>query len=165
MASHYYQIQIRGGVHPDDRKQLSAERRSRTCRCRQLLHIPLQQHIGAAAEPLVQRGQLVQKGPAAGPQPGHDLGTGTRPDLGPHHGDRRLSGAPCLGPFGADHHAEAGRQEEWTTNARPVPTPSSCPRTRSRDRVAQAGIVGMGGATFPSSVKLNLRKRYRLTPW
>ncbi|MCG7997107.1 MAG: electron transport complex subunit RsxC, partial [Candidatus Thiodiazotropha taylori] len=30
------------------------------------------------------------------------------------------------------------------------------------DRVARAGIVGMGGATFPSAVKLNLRKRYSL---
>ena len=27
------------------------------------------------------------------------------------------------------------------------------------ERVAQAGIVGLGGATFPSSVKLNLGRR------
>jgi electron transport complex protein RnfC len=47
---------IRGGVHPDDRKSLSADRPIEDPPMPPLLHIPLQQHIGAPATPAVRRG-------------------------------------------------------------------------------------------------------------
>ena len=46
-------FRIRGGVHPDDCKTLSAEQPIETLPMPTLLHIPLQQHIGAAAKPAV----------------------------------------------------------------------------------------------------------------
>ena len=53
---------IRGGVHPADRKALSSAKETTALPLPELLHIPVQQHIGAAAKPLVRRGQEVGKG-------------------------------------------------------------------------------------------------------
>jgi electron transport complex protein RnfC len=55
-------FRIRGGVHPHDCKTLSAAKAIEDLPMPTLLHIPLQQHIGAAAKPAVQRGDHVLKG-------------------------------------------------------------------------------------------------------
>jgi electron transport complex protein RnfC len=59
-----------------------------------LLHIPLQQHIGAAANPVVQRRQQVAKGELHRPRPGRRLGADPCADLG------RIVG---LGLYPANH--------------------------------------------------------------
>ena len=55
-------FKIRGGVHPDDCKSLSAKSPIETLPMPPLLHLPIQQHIGAEAEPVVHRGDRVLKG-------------------------------------------------------------------------------------------------------
>ncbi len=152
---------IRGGVHPDDRKHLSASQAIETLPLAKLLHIPLQQHIGAAAEPLVQRGDTVKKGqmlarsqgmisaPVHAPTSGRIMGVGGYPA---HHASGLLVRTITLKPDGLD---------EWG-ELQPVDDPFALPPDDIARRVAEAGIVGMGGATFPAAVKLNLRKRYNL---
>ncbi|MET0065383.1 MAG: electron transport complex subunit RsxC [Candidatus Thiodiazotropha sp.] len=155
-------FKIRGGVHPDDRKELSAGRAIEPLPMAPLLHIPLQQHIGAAAEPLVRRGDEVKKGdilarnqgaisaPVHAPTSGRIMGVGGYPA---HHPSGLSVRTITLKPDG---------QDSWTDNLDPVADPLSLEPDEIASRVARAGIVGMGGATFPSAVKLNLRKRYRL---
>jgi electron transport complex protein RnfC len=155
-------FRIRGGVHPDDRKSLSAGQAIEALPMPQLLHIPLQQHIGAPAEPLVRRGDLVKKGqmlarsqgaisaPVHAPTSGRIMGVGGYPA---HHPSGLLVRTVTLQPDGED---------EWIDELDPVADPFQLPPEEVAQRVAEAGIVGMGGATFPSAVKLNLRKRYRL---
>ncbi|MET0089860.1 MAG: electron transport complex subunit RsxC [Candidatus Thiodiazotropha sp.] len=155
-------FKIRGGVHPDDRKELSAGQAIESLPMAPLLHIPLQQHIGAAAEPLVRRGDEVRKGdilarsqgaisaPVHAPTSGRIMGVGGYPA---HHASGLLVRTITLKPDGLD---------TWTDKLDPVADPLSLTADEIASRVAQAGIVGMGGATFPSAVKLNLRKRYRL---
>jgi electron transport complex protein RnfC len=155
-------FKIRGGVHPEDRKQLSAGQAIEQLPMPPLLHIPLQQHIGAAAEPLVRRGDMVKKGqrlarsqgaisaPVHAPTSGRIMGVGGYPA---HHPSGLLVRTITLQPDGED---------EWTDELDPVGAPFSLPPEEIARRVADAGIVGMGGATFPSAVKLNLRKRYTL---
>jgi len=53
---------IRGGIHPDYRKELSSEKAIVALPMPAALYIPLQQHIGAPAEVLVNEGDLVKKG-------------------------------------------------------------------------------------------------------
>ena len=53
-------FKIRGGVHPDDRKSLASERPITDLPLPALLHIPLQQHIGAAANPFAERPAVIQ---------------------------------------------------------------------------------------------------------
>ena len=155
-------FRIRGGVHPEDRKHLSAAQPIENLPLPPLLHIPLQQHIGAPAEPLVSRGQSVRKGqllarsqgaisaPVHAPTSGRIVGIGGYPA---HHASGLSVRTITLQPDG---------YEEWDDACEGLPDPFTLEPEQIAERVAQAGIVGMGGATFPSSVKLNLRKRYAL---
>ncbi|OGT88149.1 MAG: electron transporter RnfC [Gammaproteobacteria bacterium RIFOXYA12_FULL_61_12] len=153
---------IRGGVHPEDRKGLSAGMAIEAIPLAPLLHIPLQQHIGAPAEPLVSRGDRVKKGqllaraqgaisaPVHAPTSGLVMGIGGYPA---HHPSGLKVRTISLKPDG---------KEEWIEGLDPVPDPFALAPEEIARRVAEAGIVGMGGATFPSAVKLDLRKRYSL---
>jgi electron transport complex protein RnfC len=155
-------FKIRGGVHPDDRKGLSACQSIEKLPLPPLLHIPLQQHIGAPAEALVRRGEEVKKGqllarnqgaisaPVHAPTSGRIMGVGGYPA---HHPSGLSVRTVTLKPDGRD---------EWIDTLDPAEDPFSLAPEEIAERVANAGIVGMGGATFPSAVKLNLRKRYQL---
>jgi Na+-translocating ferredoxin:NAD+ oxidoreductase subunit C len=155
-------FRIRGGVHPEDRKHLSAGLPIENLPLPPLLHIPLQQHIGAPATPLVKRGELVRKGqllarsqglisaPVHAPTSGRIMGIGGYPA---HHASGLSVRTLTLRPDGC---------EEWDDRCVGVAEPFELSPDDIAQRVADAGIVGMGGATFPSSVKLNLRKRYAL---
>lgn len=155
-------FRIRGGVHPDDKKQLSAERAIETLPMPKLLHIPLQQHIGAPAHSLVTRGETVKKGqllarsqgaisaPVHAPTSGRIMGVGSYPA---HHASGLSVRTLTLQPDGKD---------EWIDYLEPAAEPFILTPEEISDRVARAGIVGMGGATFPSAVKLKLGQRYTL---
>ncbi|MEJ2508723.1 MAG: electron transport complex subunit RsxC [Gammaproteobacteria bacterium] len=118
------------------------------------LILPLRQHIGAPAEPRVAVGQSVRKGeilaqareyvsaPVHAPTSGRVVAIGEHPV--PHPSG--LS-APCieLAPDGEDR---------WDDGLDVPEDPSSLPAAELRARIRAAGIVGLGGAVFPSAVKL-----------
>ena len=155
-------FKIRGGIHPDDRKSLNSELPIEELPMPDLLHIPLQQHIGAPAEPLVRRGEIVAKGqllarcqgavsaPVHAPTSGRIMGVGGYPA---HHASGLSVRTITLKP---------DSEERWTEDLDPAAEPFLLSPEEIATRVAKAGIVGMGGATFPSAVKLNLRNRYEL---
>jgi len=155
-------FRIRGGVHPADNKALAADQAIVDLPLPALLHIPVQQHIGAPAKPVVRRGDQVHKGqllahnqgmisaPVHAPTSGRIVGIGDYPA---HHPSGLSVRTITLQPDGRD---------EWTPDLPPPLDPFNSPPDDIAERVAACGIVGMGGATFPSSVKLNLRNRYQL---
>jgi electron transport complex protein RnfC len=118
----------------------------------ELLIVPLQQHLGAPAKAVVKKGDIVLKGQLIG-QPGGFVsamvhaptsGTVKAVDTYPH---------PILGkslsvaiePDGEDKWVEGlPTSRDWKTFS----------PTQIREAVQEAGIVGMGGATFPTHVKL-----------
>lgn len=146
---------IRGGVHPASHKSLSSGQAIRAIPMPDMLHVPLRQHIGAPAEPATQIGDKVLKGQligeAAGPvsAPVHAPTSGTVIAIGdyiaPHPSG--LDGLTIsIKPDGAD---------EWAELPQPL-DPDSAGGEAIAARVRQSGIVGMGGAAFPSAVKLRL---------
>ncbi|MCG6896653.1 MAG: electron transport complex subunit RsxC [Thiocapsa sp.] len=155
-------FRIRGGVHPHDHKHLAAEQAIEDLPMPALLHVPLQQHIGAPAKPAVRRGQRVAKGdllglsqgaisaPVHAPTSGRVMGVGSYPA---HHASGLSIRTVTLMPDGEDR---------WSEKVRSISDPFALAPEEIATRVAEAGIVGMGGATFPSAVKLNLRTRYRV---
>ncbi len=155
-------FKIRGGVHPEYRKELCADRSIEDLPIPALLHIPLQQHIGALATPAVRRGETVAKGqllahsqgvvsaPVHAPSSGRIVGIGSYPA---HHASGLNVRTISLQPDG---------EERWSDDIQGVNEPFDLAPEEIAARVSAAGIVGMGGATFPSAVKLNLRKRYTL---
>ncbi|HYD30091.1 MAG TPA: electron transporter RnfC, partial [Azospirillaceae bacterium] len=53
---------VRGGIHPEYRKELASERAIVALPMPRRLYIPLQQHMGSAADPVVKPGDRVLKG-------------------------------------------------------------------------------------------------------
>ncbi len=144
---------VPGGVHPPANKRQSLQEPICTPPLPELLIVPLQQHIGNPATPLVKTGDLVAKGQLIAAPDGalsvgvHAPTSGTITALGdypvPHPSG--LSG-PCivLAPDGAERWAER----------RPVADYGSATPAELLAVIRAAGIAGLGGAGFPSAVKL-----------
>ncbi|MFA6014462.1 MAG: electron transport complex subunit RsxC [Gallionellaceae bacterium] len=148
---------LRGGVHPEGRKELSAQRHIRPVPLPKFLYISMQQHIGAPASPLVQigdrvlKGQLIAAAQGAVSSPIHAPTSGVITALGdgfsPHP-----SGLPV-----PTITLESDGEERWI-NTVPVDDPFTLTPEQISARVGEAGIVGLGGATFPAALKLNLSR-------
>lgn len=152
---------IRGGVHPQGRKRLSADAAIETLPLPTLLHVPLRQHIGQAAEAVVKKGDWVKKGQLIAVPQGHISAPVHAPTSGQVVGLGRYV-APH--PSGLPAHTITIRtdgKDEWAELPEPL-DPFTCDPGAIAKRVAQSGIVGLGGATFPSAVKLDLGNRYTL---
>jgi electron transport complex protein RnfC len=149
---------FRGGVHPPGRKQLSADRPIQSLPLPPRLYLPLQQHAGGPALPVVSVGQKVAKGEllaraqSAISAPLHAPSSGTVVDIGqftaPH-----VSGLP-IPTLVLDTDGE----DRWLERESP-PDPFSLDPEDVAARIGEAGIVGMGGANFPAAVKLSKARR------
>ncbi len=145
---------FRGGVHPPGRKQFSTDQPIQSLPLPPRLYLPLQQHAGGPALPVVSVGQKVAKGEllaraqSAISAPLHAPSSGTVVDIGqftaPH-----VSGLP-IPTLVLDTDGE-GR---WLEDE-PPPDPFSLDPEEVATRIGDAGIVGMGGASFPAAVKLS----------
>ncbi len=150
-----------GGLHLPDHKALSLTRPTRCAELPKRLVLPLHQHIGAPAQPRVEVGQRVLKGeliadsPAPVTAPLHAPTSGTVVEIG-EHPIPHPSGLPglCL-------VIEPDGQEEWAELPAPIADYRQTDAQTLRARIREAGIVGMGGATFPAAVKLNPGKPIR----
>lgn len=133
-----------GGVHPQEKKALSTGIAPfKTVTPRQVI-IPLQQHIGAPCLPLVQVGDKVKRGEKIGDGEGlcvpvHASVSGTVAAVEPRP-------HPLLGQV-LSVVIDNDYQDATVTN--PIPTTPD----EVLAAIREAGIVGMGGAAFPSNVK------------
>ena len=152
-------FRFRGGVHPEGHKHPTAGCAIERFPLPKRLYIPLQQHIGAPAEPEVVVGQQVLKGQllacsqGAVSAPVHAPTSGTIVAIGDYtapHPSGLTVPTITLEPDGEDRWIEThGIDDPFTADPDEIAA-----------RVGAAGIVGMGGATFPSAVKLGLRKKH-----
>jgi len=151
-------FKLRGGVHPEARKDLSAEPPIRVLPMPEQLYVPLQQHIGAPARHLVSVGERVKKGQllAAG------QGMVSAPVHAPTSGRILvIDDFPAPHPSGLSMPTltlEADGDDAWLEVDVPADPFALAPETIAQ-RVGAAGIVGLGGAAFPAAVKLNLSRR------
>ncbi len=148
---------LRGGVHPEGRKDLSADIAVRVMPLPKLLFIPLQQHIGAPAAPVVKVGEYVLKGQLIAMAQGtfsssiHAPTSGEIVALGDHAAPHP-SGLPV-----PTITLQSDGQEKWIAT-QILDDPFALSAEDIAARVAAAGIVGLGGATFPAALKLNLSR-------
>lgn len=146
---------IRGGVHPDGRKKLSKDRPIETIAMPARLHLPLQQHIGAHAEPEVERGDKVLKGQVLARAKGRISAPIHAPTSGTILGIHSFPAAHASGLTWQTITMEPDGADRWANLPPTMIASKSAPEEISQ-RAAVCGIVGMGGATFPAAVKLNL---------
>jgi electron transport complex protein RnfC len=142
-----------GGVHPPDNKSLTAHKPTVAAAIPQRVIIPLSQHIGAPAKPLVVIGQEVKKGEKIGESGGfvsapvHATVSGKVAAIGsfPH----------ILGMNAPSVVIESDGKDEWVGGLRENSAFDQLSPDELKKLVQDAGIVGMGGATFPTHVKLS----------
>jgi len=141
------------GIHPPYRKELARDCKIEVMPPPEVVRIPLSQHIGAPAKPIVTRGDEVKVGqPIAEPQgfvsvPAHCSVSGKVKSIKnfPHPFGRNLP-AVEIENDGADERFEG---------VEPFGEISALQPSEIIQKVREAGIVGMGGAAFPTHVKLS----------
>ena len=143
-----------GGIHPPENKDQSNQTPIQAAPVPELLVIPLTQHLGTAAEPVVNigdqvlKGQQIARAQGAFSAPIHAPSSGTIEDIGLRPA-AHASGLDTLSIVirtdGRDQWIELEPLTDWR-NAEP---------TEVLAKIRNAGIVGMGGAGFPTALKLS----------
>jgi electron transport complex protein RnfC len=151
----------RWGVHPDDHKRPAADAPLRVLTPPARVHMPLLQHVGGAARPIVLVGQKVLKGQLLAESQGNISAPIHAPVSGTISAIGEVTAPHASGlPFAAIS-IDSDFEGRWTdTDACDDPF-SLAPEEITR-RTAAAGIVGLGGATFPSAVKFALGRRLKV---
>lgn len=151
-------FKLRGGVHPEGRKASSADVAIRVLPLPSHLYVPLQQHIGAPAKPVVQVGEQVLAGQLVGvgqgnvSAPVHAPTSGRVVAIGDHPAPHP-SGLPV-----ATVTIVPDGEARWIEAEVPADPFALAPDDIAA-RVGAAGIVGLGGAAFPSAVKLDASRK------
>jgi len=143
-----------GGIHPADSK-FSRECKIEVLPLPKTVYVSTSQHLGAPAKPVVAVGDSVRTGQVIA-EPGgfisafvHSPVTGTVKSIAPRK--------DLAGNF-QTHIAIDVAEDEWVegidlsdTLVTEIPTD----RTAVLNKIKSNGVVGLGGATFPTHVKLN----------
>jgi electron transport complex protein RnfC len=140
------------GIHPPESKQLTAEKPLESTPPPEKVFIPLLQHFGSPAVPMVSKGDEVSLG--------QKIGEGQALFSASVHSSvsgKVLAVDPYINPGGnlvpTVTIANNG-EDHWIPLAKGGKDPFSLSPEEIRQRVKEAGIVGLGGAAFPTSVKL-----------
>ena len=140
------------GIHPPEKKALSAGQALEFMPPPEKLFIPLHQHFGSPASPLVQKGDEVSLGQKIGASTAlfsADVHASVSGKVLAVDGYNHPLGKPVLSVSiandGEDRLASA-----WAETKDPF----SLSPEKIREKVKEAGIVGLGGAAFPTAVKL-----------
>lgn len=145
-------LTFKGGVHPNDGKSLAKDQPIKELLPVGDLVYPLSQHIGAPANPVVAVGDRVLKGQKIAEAGGfvsapiYASVSGTVKAIEPHF-NATGSKVNCIvvendGAYEEAEHLPAKSLEELS-------------KEEILERIGEAGIVGMGGAGFPTRVKLS----------
>ncbi|MFZ0389060.1 MAG: electron transport complex subunit RsxC [Calditrichia bacterium] len=144
---------FKGGIHPPEGKEFTEKKQIEVLPTPSTVYIPLQQHIGAPTEPLVQKAQVVKVGEKISDSdsfvsvPAHASISGkVKGVVDIYH--------PVSGKGKAiqiDHDGE----DNWLETIQPDESYSELPPKDLIKRIREAGLAGLGGATFPTHVKLS----------
>ncbi len=150
-----------GGIHPPERKSLAESLPIEVLPTPKLISVPLLQHLGAPCEALVKTrdeveiGQILGRSEAAISAPVHASirGVVARPSVATLPNGRHVASIPIKAAAEQIQEGRALYEDhfggDWPTTDLDRFTPESITET-----VREAGLVGMGGAAFPTWVKL-----------
>ena len=146
-----------GGLHPSENKEFSEHLPLKLFPLPKTVVIPLSQHAGAPSEPLVKVGDLVKTGQKIGEAGGfisaavHASISGTVTAVEPHR-------HPNTGLGVLSVVIESDNKDELHETVAPCADPEGLSGEEIAALIREKGIVGMGGAGFPTSVKLKSPK-------
>ncbi len=153
---------IHGGLHLPAQKAMSTSRPLEALGAPERLVFPLQQHIGEPAVPVVQpgdrvlRGQLIARAEGYVSVPVHASSSGTVREIAEHPVPHPSGlSAPCI-------VIDTDGEDRWHESVAPIEDYRALDPSALRNRIRDAGIVGLGGAGFPSFIKMNPGPRRRI---
>ena len=145
---------FRHGVHPSENKERTSSRAIERIPFVKEYVMPLSQHIGAPSVPVVSVGQEVLKGERIADPGGfvsttlHSPVTGRVTSLGPRlHANGKMMPAVTI---------EADPYASQRTQPQDRPDPAKLDNRAFAKQLQDAGLVGLGGAAFPSHVKVQV---------
>ena len=144
---------FKGGIHPYEGKELSENKPVQVLMPQGDMVYPMSQHIGAPATPIVAKGDQVLVGQKIGEASGFISAnvicsvSGTVKAIEP----RRVANGTMVNSIIVENDGEYKTVEGLGADR----DPSTLSKQEIRDIVKEAGIVGMGGAGFPTNVKLS----------
>ncbi|MFC1763212.1 electron transport complex subunit RsxC [Planctomycetota bacterium] len=150
-----------GGSHPPESKELTAERRIHHGPAPKQVTLLLSQHIGAPCEPLVKKGDTVEAGQKVADNeafvcaPIHSPVSGTVKEISlqPHAVLGRSPGMVIQVEEGSDQRPLNNDKFDADFDETSYSAKQICEAARN------CGLVGMGGAGFPTRVKLEPNPR------
>lgn len=144
-------LTFKGGIHPFDGKELSKEQPIEVYLPKGTMAYPLSQHIGAPAKPVVKKGDRVLKGQVIAEAGGfvsapiHASVSGTVKGMEP-----RLTATGTM----ANAIIVENDQQYEEVEYQPAASLGELTKEEILKRIQEGGVVGMGGAGFPTHVKL-----------
>ena len=143
-----------GGVHPKENKWYACDKETEAFPEPDIVVIPMAQHIGAPCKPLVAKGDLVTKGQKIGDNQGlcvpvHASVSGKVKAVEPR---AHTNGSMVLSVVIENDHLDTLCE---TVKPRTQEEVDALTPEELVDIIHEGGIVGMGGATFPTHVKLS----------
>lgn len=142
-----------GGIHPPENKLSAGKKIEKQALPKQAI-IPLSQHIGAPAQAVVKKGDLVKVGTLLAKAGGfvsaniHSSVSGKVNKI-----DNALDTSGYKRPA-IYIDVEGDEWEESIDRSDELVKECALSSKEIIDKIAQAGVVGLGGATFPTQVKL-----------
>ena len=143
---------FKGGVHPYDGKDFAKDQPIRRIKPKEILVYPLSQHIGAPASPIVAVGDTVLRGQKIAGAGGFVSApvfasvSGTVKAIEPRH----VATGDLVNSIIIENDGEMKE-----TDFHGVEDVASLSKEQIIEKVKEAGVVGMGGAGFPTHVKLS----------
>lgn len=144
-------LTFKGGIHPPHGKEYSNKKPIERAEAPKVVYIPIQQHIGAPAKPIVEVGDEVKLGQKIAEAGGfvsaniHSSVSGKVIAIEPH--EIPNGKGMCI-------VIENDFKEELHESVKPHGKLEDLSKEEIVEIIKEAGIVGMGGATFPTHVKV-----------
>ncbi|MFV1983806.1 MAG: electron transport complex subunit RsxC [Thiohalomonadales bacterium] len=144
-----------GGLHLEQHKEQSLTSPVAMAKLPKKLYIPMQQHIGSAAEPIVSVGEKVRKAQIIAKATDYISAAIHAPSSGTVIA---IEDHPVAHPSGKTALCiviKTDGKENWRWRKDPSPDFLNIDPSALRNIIREAGIVGLGGAGFPSFIKMN----------
>jgi len=149
----FKKLTFKGGVHPPEHKELAEEKAIEVLPLPDYVIIPVQQHLGAPAEPIVNVGDEVKtgdkvceaKGFVSVPSHASISGKVSAIEKRPH-------------PVGGEVISiiiESDGNDQLSPSIKPITNYFDQDVEEMKKQIQNAGLAGMGGAAFPTHVKLS----------
>ena len=142
-----------GGLHPNDCKQDTMNCAITELKASEIMVYPMSQHIGAPCEPIVKAGDRVLVGQKIGDSsafvsaPIHSSVSGTVKAIEnrTHPNGKKVLSVVVENDFLYEKHPDIYERHDL----------DKLSKKEKLDIIREAGLVGLGGATFPTHIKLN----------